>query len=59
MLELAGEELTSLWGIVLGPEDTDDPYARVTAAELAAEHTDELRQAIGDELDELEAVGAP
>jgi hypothetical protein len=59
VLELEGEHLASVWGIVLGPQELADPYARVMAAELASEQLDELRQAIGDELDELEAVGTP
>jgi hypothetical protein len=32
-----GEETESLWGIVVGPRGTDDPYCRVIAAELAEE----------------------
>ncbi len=42
---------TSLWGIVLGPRGTNDPYARVIVAELASEMEDDLRQAIGDAAD--------
>jgi hypothetical protein len=37
--------------IVLGPRELGDPYARVIAAEMAWEIEDDLRQAIGDELD--------
>lgn len=47
----------SLWGIVVGPRGTDDPYCRVVAAELAWEIEDDLRQAIGDARDrELEPL---
>lgn len=35
-----GETYASLWGIVLGPRGTDDPYARVVMAELASEALD-------------------
>jgi hypothetical protein len=51
-----GDELASLWGITLGPAELLDPYARVVAAELASELRDELRQAIGDKLDELDEL---
>lgn len=53
-----GDETTSLWGIVLNSRGTDDPYARVVAAELASELADELRQAIGDtrDRDDFEAL---
>jgi hypothetical protein len=37
--------------IVLGSRGTDDPYARVMAAELVSDVEDELRQAIGDARD--------
>lgn len=46
-----GDDVRSLGGIVLGSAGTGDPYARVVEAELASELVDELRQAIGDELD--------
>jgi hypothetical protein len=59
ILELEGEELTSLWGIAVGPAGTRDPYCRTIAAELASEHADELRQAIGDARDAREEVGTP
>jgi len=52
----AGDESTSLWGIVLSPKEIGDPYARVVRAELASELMDELRQAIGDTLDYAEEV---
>ena len=38
-------------GVVVGSAGESDPYIRVLRAELAAELEDELRQAIGDELD--------
>lgn len=47
----------SLWGIVVGPRGTADPYCRVVAAELASELEDELRQTIGDALDIIEEKG--
>lgn len=53
-LSVAGEEVASLWGIVVGPKGTDDPYCRVVQAELASEVLDDLRQAIGDELDSFD-----
>lgn len=37
VLRLEGDVAASLWGIVFGPEELNDPYARVVAAELAAE----------------------
>lgn len=43
--------VASLWGIVLGRDDTRDPYRRVVESELASECEDELRQAIGDHED--------
>lgn len=46
-----GETVASLWGIVVGPRGTGDPYCRVVAAELADEALQDLRQAIGDKLD--------
>lgn len=49
-----GDDIASLWGIVVGPRGTNDPYCRVVAAELAMEVEDELRQAIGDALDAAE-----
>lgn len=52
------EHLASLWGIVVGPRGTDDPYCRVVQAELALEIEDELRQAVGDALDARLAVHA-
>jgi hypothetical protein len=54
ILELEEEHTASLWGIVVGPKESGDPYMRVVAAELADEHADELRQAIGDARDALE-----
>jgi hypothetical protein len=42
---------TSLWGIVVGPRGTGDPYCRVVEAELASELADDLRQALGDARD--------
>lgn len=49
----AGSESVSLWGIVVGPRGTNDPYCRVVAAEFASELEDDLRQAIGDARDSL------
>lgn len=49
----AGDNLQSLWGIVVGPRGTADPYCRVIVAELACELEDDLRQVIGDALDAL------
>lgn len=43
----------SLWGIVVGPRGTNDPYCRVVEAELALEIADDLRQAIGDTRDTI------
>jgi hypothetical protein len=51
VVDIAGETGASLWGIVVGPRGTNDPYCRVVAAELASEIEDDLRQAIGDALD--------
>jgi hypothetical protein len=51
VLEVNGEHVASLWGIVLGSRDLQDPYRRVVEAELASEASDELRQAIGDARD--------
>ena len=51
VLTLNGEVLTSVWGVVVGPRGTDDPYCRVTVSDLALEIEDDLRQAIGDHLD--------
>lgn len=48
--------VASLWGIVVGPRGTGDPYCRVVAAELASELADDLRQAIGDAPDAREGV---
>lgn len=47
-----GDDVASLWGIVVGSRGTDDPYCRVVAAELASELTDVLRQAVGDARDQ-------
>jgi hypothetical protein len=51
-----GETHTSLWGIVVGPKGTDDPYCRVVAAALASDIEDELRQAVGDARDAAQEV---
>jgi hypothetical protein len=51
-----GEVAASLWGIVVGSQETDDPYCRVVRAELASEIEDDLRQAIGDYLDTLDGA---
>lgn len=37
VVRLDGEIRASLWGIVVGPQETDDPYCRVVAAELVDE----------------------
>ncbi len=52
--ERTGDALQSLYGIVVGPRGTEDPYCRLVAAELASELEDELRQAIGDARDAAE-----
>lgn len=49
--KIAGEISSSIGGVVLGPEETGDPYARVLRAELAGELEAELRQALGDARD--------
>lgn len=51
IVKVGDEGHASLWGIVVGPRGTDDPYCRVVAAELAWEVADDLGQAIGDALD--------
>jgi len=51
-----GEVAASLGMIVLGSQETDDPYARVVRAELASEVEDELRQAVSDYLDSLDGA---
>jgi hypothetical protein len=48
VVTIGDEPGASLWGILVGPQETDDPYCRVVRAELAEEIEDELRQAIGD-----------
>jgi hypothetical protein len=45
------EHAASLWGIVFGSRELDDPYARVVRAELASELVEDLMQAIGDAKD--------
>jgi hypothetical protein len=51
LLYVGGDVVGALGGITLGPQDLNDPYARVVAAELALEAEDEIRQALGDLLD--------
>ncbi len=46
VLRIGADVHESLWGIVFGPEDTSDPYARVVRAELAAEAEDALAEAL-------------
>jgi hypothetical protein len=46
-----GDEVASLWGIVLDQWGTNDPYARVVVAEMAGELSDALRQAVIDARD--------
>ncbi len=53
------DAVASLWSIVVGQRGTNDPYCRVVAAELALELADDLRQSIGDYLDEHVFVYAP
>ena len=52
VLKIDGETVESLWGIVVGPNETNDPYCRVIAAELASQCEDMLRQALGDARDD-------
>ena len=47
-----GDESESLWGIVLGPNGTNDPYARCVATELAGSLRNDLWQAISDAKDD-------
>ena len=49
--DVTPSHVASLWGI---EEDAPDSYLRVVRAELASELHDELRQTIGDTLDERE-----
>lgn len=51
ILYVDGEVIGSLWGITLGRADLNDPYRRVVEAELASEHEDDIRQALGDARD--------
>lgn len=50
-LQVNGEGVEALWGIVVGPRGIDDPYCRVIQAELAVNAEDEIRQALGDARD--------
>jgi hypothetical protein len=46
-----GENVASLGMTMLGPRETDDYYAKLVEVELAMDAENDLRQAIGDELD--------
>jgi len=51
-LFVEGEHVASCGMITLGPRELDDYYAKLTEVELAGEAEDELRQAVGDALDD-------
>jgi hypothetical protein len=58
-LRIGDEIVASLGGIVVGPRETDDPYCRVVAAELASEMENELREAHSDWLDSMSRSYGP
>ncbi len=51
VLRIGADVHGSLWGIVFGPQDTNDPYARVVRAELASEACEALAEALQDKQD--------